>query len=164
MTKTTNYNLNQWGAEDVVKREDFNADNAAIDAALKTIATTAATALSTANSAASTANSACKIAYGSYAGTGNYGSANANTLTFPFQPKLVLVQLQSYGAVALSDANYGHFNTLLFIRPLAEFRFVNNQYKLFLSWSGNSVSWYSPDSADKQINRINSTYSYLAFG
>ena len=37
MTKTTNYNLNQWDAEDAVRREDFNADNAAIDAALKAI-------------------------------------------------------------------------------------------------------------------------------
>ena len=34
MTKTTNYNLNQWEESDRVTREDFNADNAAIDAAL----------------------------------------------------------------------------------------------------------------------------------
>ena len=34
MQHTTNYNLNQWDADDVVRREDFNADNAKIDAAL----------------------------------------------------------------------------------------------------------------------------------
>ena len=34
MKKTTNYQLNQWDAADPIRREDFNADNAALDAAL----------------------------------------------------------------------------------------------------------------------------------
>ena len=34
LTKTSNYDLNQWDAGDRVLREDFNADNATIDAAL----------------------------------------------------------------------------------------------------------------------------------
>lgn len=33
---TTNYQLNQWEPTDQVQRTDFNADNAKIDAALKT--------------------------------------------------------------------------------------------------------------------------------
>ena len=37
MTKTENYNLNQWEATDPIRREDFNADNAAIDAAIKAV-------------------------------------------------------------------------------------------------------------------------------
>ena len=35
MTKTTNYQLNQWAKADRVMMDDFNADNAKIDAALK---------------------------------------------------------------------------------------------------------------------------------
>ena len=35
MTKTTNYQLNQWGENDYVRRADFNADNQKIDAAIK---------------------------------------------------------------------------------------------------------------------------------
>ena len=35
MTKTTNYQLNQWAKSDRVMMDDFNADNAKIDAALK---------------------------------------------------------------------------------------------------------------------------------
>lgn len=35
MTKTTNYQLNQWDPDDRILRVDFNADNTAIDAALK---------------------------------------------------------------------------------------------------------------------------------
>ena len=46
MKKTENYALNQWEAADVVRREDFNADNAAIDAALKANADAVAAAAS----------------------------------------------------------------------------------------------------------------------
>ena len=35
MTKTTNYQLNQWAKSDRIRMEDFNADNAKVDAALK---------------------------------------------------------------------------------------------------------------------------------
>ena len=35
MTKTTNYQLNQWAKSDRVMMDDFNADNAKIDAALR---------------------------------------------------------------------------------------------------------------------------------
>ena len=34
MTKTTNFQLNQWDGDDRIMREDFNADNAKIDAAI----------------------------------------------------------------------------------------------------------------------------------
>ena len=34
MTKTTNYQLNQWAKSDRLMMDDFNADNAKIDAAL----------------------------------------------------------------------------------------------------------------------------------
>ena len=34
MTKTEHYQLNQWDAADPVRREDFNADNAKLDAGL----------------------------------------------------------------------------------------------------------------------------------
>ena len=34
MTKTTNYQLNQWAKTDRIMMDDFNADNAKIDAAL----------------------------------------------------------------------------------------------------------------------------------
>lgn len=37
MTQTTNIGLSQWAAVDYVRREDFNADNAKIDAAMETL-------------------------------------------------------------------------------------------------------------------------------
>ena len=35
--QTTNYQLNQWEPTDAVQRVDFNADNAKLDAALKSL-------------------------------------------------------------------------------------------------------------------------------
>ena len=60
MQHTTNYNLNQWDATDRVTREDFNADNAAIDTALKANADAVAGAQSAA-AAAQTAAAACPV-------------------------------------------------------------------------------------------------------
>ncbi|MGM9605932.1 MAG: hypothetical protein ACI3XJ_00315 [Oscillospiraceae bacterium] len=42
MEKTANYQLNQWGAGDAIRRADFNADNARIDTALAAIRSEAA--------------------------------------------------------------------------------------------------------------------------
>ena len=36
-SQTPNYNLNQWSKDDRVLMEDFNADNAKIDAAIKAV-------------------------------------------------------------------------------------------------------------------------------
>ena len=63
MTKTTNYQLNQWAKPDRVMMDDFNADNAKIDAALKAnadaIAETAAASYTAAMS--ETVNTAAAI-------------------------------------------------------------------------------------------------------
>lgn len=40
MRKTETYRLNQWDPDDRIRREDFNADNAAVEAALKALSTT----------------------------------------------------------------------------------------------------------------------------
>ena len=81
MTKTTNYQLNQWAKPDRVMMDDFNADNAKIDAALK------ANADAIAETAAACGN--CRIVYGSYVGNGQYGSSNPKTLTFDGTPLFV---------------------------------------------------------------------------
>ena len=72
MTQTPNFHLNQWSPEDYVRRTDFNADNAKIDAAL-----------------AAAGN--CRIVTGSYTGTGKYDQYNPNTLTFQGKPLLVFI-------------------------------------------------------------------------
>ena len=66
MKKTANYGLNQWEKTDRIQMEDFNADNAKIEAAILA-AITAATA---ANDAATAAQNTAHVATGSYTGNG----------------------------------------------------------------------------------------------
>ena len=62
MQHTTNYNLNQWEDADRVTRADVNADNAAVDAALKTVSDAAETAQGAAETAQATAAAAAAAA------------------------------------------------------------------------------------------------------
>ena len=71
MTKTEHYQLNQWEENDYVRRTDFNADNAKIDAAIKAVA-----------------ESGAKLATGTYTGTGD---STDTTVTVGFPVKALLV-------------------------------------------------------------------------
>ena len=92
---TTNYNLNQWGAADKVLRTEFNADNAKIDAALKSHDDELA-GLETAIGAKGN----CRVCLSSYVGTGEGGSPYPNTLTFAARPVLVLIRGEGSTATA----------------------------------------------------------------
>ena len=66
MTKTTDYQLNQWAKSDRLRMDDFNADNRKIDAALGTIP---------------------KLAVGSYTGDG----AESRKIDLGFTPRAVVL-------------------------------------------------------------------------
>ena len=115
MTKTTNYNLNQWDAEDQVRREDFNADNAAIDAALKAVATTAA--------------NAGNLIYYTTSRHGT-GGRSAITITVPKGRPLMLIVSKnnvSTGMVAIRGSSYPAVCTA--------------QYPPIMTWADKSVTW-----------------------
>ena len=71
MTKTTNYQLNQWAKSDRLRMDDFNADNAKIDAALA---------------------AKSRVACGVYTGDGT----TYRTIDLDFTPKAVLVLSAKY--------------------------------------------------------------------
>lgn len=81
MKQTSNYQLNQWEKTDRILMEDFNGDNAKVDAALKGNADAVA-ALQTALAGAGN----CEIGMISYTGTGKSGDSNPTTVTFPKMP------------------------------------------------------------------------------
>ena len=74
--KTSAYQLNQWVKSDRILMEEFNEDNRIIDAALSSISAAAGN---------------CRIAIGSYVGTGLCGESNPCSLTFDFQPLMVFL-------------------------------------------------------------------------
>lgn len=140
MEKTENYRLNQWDAQDAILREDFNADNAKIDAALA---------------------AGAKIAIGSYVGTGTYGADNPNSLTFEFEPKIIIVTQSKASSASdmflalRGQTGYTHFGS------------NGGYYNGSCAWDGNTVSWWCTNDsvgANVQFNRTGLTYHYLVVG
>lgn len=102
-----------------------------------------------------------KIAIGSYVGTGTYSSANANSLTFDFVPKLVII---------VADART-NFPGTVFINGQSQSESIGHNYisnyEFTVGWSGNTVTWYTTNSnygAEAQLNKSGVTYRYIALG
>ena len=143
MQHTTNYNLPQWEDTDAVKREDMNAAMSAIDTAIA---------------------GGAKIAWGSYQGRGAYYRGSPNVLTFDFEPKLVIVQDKSGSMIDVINGQEG-YSTLIMVRGLEISYFLNtNDNWSYVTWDGNTVSWWSTQSAQRQLNEANHTYVYVAIG
>lgn len=115
---------------------------------------------------ASAQSGLAKIATGSYVGTGTYGSANPNSLTFDFVPKLIMIFRQFTGTIygvsiiiynSKSQIANNSSGTLTWIT--ANNQNVAPQY----TWFQNSVSWIAAD-ASMQLNESGSTYFYAVIG
>ena len=146
MQQTSHYQLNQWDAEDRIQREDFNADNMKTDQALaqqrdELVALTAAVAKC----------GNCRIVYGSYVGNDQYGSSNQNTLTFDGTPLLIVLSGR-YHFYSVKGSQYAQTICSTSLAPTT----------LFMTWDSQSVSWYTSESADKQLNLSDETYFYIA--
>ena len=116
MQKTENYQLNQWDKTDRIQMEDFNADNAKIDAALSVVAKQAAMVSKCGN---------CQIYYGSYVGKGT----GTNTLTFPKKPLFITIMGTNMWLVTVQGA------------PVSISKNAGTgSGKSYATWSGNSVS------------------------
>ena len=146
MEQTTNYQLSQWEGEDRILREDFNADNAKVDAALKAEAEARA---ALAGQVAKLGN--CRIWTTTYKGSGGVGKDNPTRITFPKKPLLAMVN--PFGSTQIAWLT-PYDGCLIFDRP--------NQ----LSWSGNTASWYASYSsmvAQDQLNYAGGDYFVVAF-
>ena len=146
MTKTTNYQLNPWAKSDRVMMDDFNADNLKVDSALAALGEAIA--------------AAPKIAVGSYTGSGSCGASSPRTLTFAFQPKLVIVVENSWDYLKAGTALISGQSLSAGIGGGTN---SGACLSLTVSWSGNSVTWYGP-SAEKQLDIENCEYFYCAVG
>jgi hypothetical protein len=102
-----------------------------------------------------------KIVKSSYDGKGFYGSSNPCTLTFDGVPKLVLIQ-------NVVHDTFGSRSNLLAINGTTEAETFpiygsgsDDLHRIYLTWSGNSVSWYSNESARDQMNKEGAIYNYI---
>ena len=102
----------------------------------------------------------CQVYAGSYVGTGTSGQNNPNTLTFPFEPKLVFVADQQTNTVINRVYSFAFIRGMRY--GLSYGTSATNP--LTLSWSGNTFSFYAANNATQQLNQSGTTYNYVAIG
>ena len=134
--KTKKYALNQWVKSDPVQMAEFNADNAKIEAALMVKA---------------------DIVYGTYTGTGNYGSASPTTLDFADTlgraPRFLLIMSPSGGTqMLLLKGMKGQYT---------QYDDMSRSY-CNITWTETGLSWYNAYGTGTQLNGNNVAYYYIA--
>ena len=144
---TPEFGLNQWSLEDSVIMEEFNTDNRKIEQALLDLKA-----------------SLPKFQAGSYVGNGKYGAETPTTLTFDFEPQLVvLVQENQHANLNLAPTVCirGVPQMVVAFDPgsFTEFRPV----KLNMIWDGTTFSCYAGQAAS-QFNTQDITYHFWAIG
>ena len=149
MNKTANFQLTQWEKTDRIMMEDFNRDNAAIDAALKSSADGVA-ALQTALAGAGN----CEIGMISYTGTGKSGDSNPTTVTFPKMPAgFFLCGAEAYLVIRGGDDH------ACLIYYTGSYTYIS---QVPVSWEGNQFR-YSSSTPTYQLNEEGVPYWGLAF-
>jgi len=144
MTHTQNYNLTQWDAADRILRSDFNADNAAIDAALAAHAV----------QLAKLGN--CGIEVYTYTGTGTYGTGNPTVIPFSRMPTFFILSGHFILVMGLGGAE----RATAIIRPLN-----GNGANLSgppLEWDGPTLR-FTNSTTMTQANESGQKYFAIAF-
>ena len=152
MTKTTNYQLNQWAKPDRIMMDDFNADNQKLDAALKANADAIAE-----HGVKLTQLGNCEIEIFSYTGTGKYGAENPTTITFPKMPAFFIV----YGTNFFMAAEGQRTDSLSVNQSRESGSIGISNYTL--TWTGNTVKFYSSSGTNFQGNLSGAVYRVIAF-
>ena len=100
---------------------------------------------------------------GSYTGTGTYGSANPNTLSFTTPPSTVIItRADSTGFAAQMVLQQGSEQAVFTSTNTSNtYHRVNK-----VTWSndGKTVSWYCAQDAGAQCNESGESYTYVAIG
>ena len=112
---------------------------------------------------------AAKIETGSYVGTGTYGKANPNTLTFGFVPKFVWIYGFKrndawYDAGDVTKVPVGIIPEGDFGRHFPPCSSTESSNTAYSKRVGTTLSWYNTGSAGNQLNYSDSTYYYIAIG
>lgn len=137
MNQTEQFQLNQWEKSDRIMMEDFNADNLKTEQAL---AEHAELLRNCGN---------CRITTTTYKGNGSYDSSHPNSLTFDAPPVLVMVSRSGSHEMFMVSGN--------------DSAKADDNSWVEVTWSGNTVQWYSTANASTQYNVSGVTYRVVAF-
>lgn len=162
MGKTANYGLPKWEKSDFIKMDDFNAAFGKIDETLKANADAAASCADAETVAALEQKwergKVCRVAWGSYTGTGTYGKDHPTTLSCDFTPVML--------AVYNRDSN--NITPVFAFREMTEFGYSSSGGINAITWGERGVSWYVTSgntmSTNYQMNASGKAYHYLIIG
>ena len=162
MGKTANYGLPKWEKSDFIKMDDFNAAFGKIDETLKANADAAASCADAETVAALAQKwergKVCRVAWGSYTGTGTYGKDHPTTLSCDFTPVML--------AVYNRDSN--NITPVFAFREMTEFGYSSSGGINAITWGERGVSWYVTSgntmSTNYQMNASGKAYHYLIIG
>lgn len=108
-----------------------------------------------------------RIEVGSYVGTGKYGSSNKNSLTFGFEPKLVILgptkRTNSNAGYGLIPSSGSWGNGFVWFKG-QEQALCSGGYAVHISQTGKTLSWYGSKNEQDQQNQSGYTYGYIAIG
>lgn len=120
----------------------------------------------------------CRIATGSYVGTGTYGESNPNKLTFPFAPKLVIMfdDLGTALNSRTSNSSQASASTAICYVPALTTTYTKGAFCINYIYSsprdyygygkrspdGKTIYWYHPSADYAQWNTTDAPYYYLA--
>ncbi len=161
MKRTANYALPDWEKSDFIKMDDFNDLTAKLDAALKAEADARAAGDSTASESLTalhqtvTKSKLCRIKYGSYVGTGTYGSDQPIYISCDFVPAML--------AIVTPDGTTGVNPPRLAVRNYDKMLPQGSYGVCLITWGDTSLSWYG-GSAEAQYNATGFNYHYIVLG
>lgn len=188
MTQTPNYKLTQWVKTDRIQMEDFNADNAKLDAALKAhdtaIAARATTAALNAEITARTNAVAAEEAARKQAiaaeTAARTSAVNALNTAVAKLGNCVLYTTTYVGTGVLKDtenplvltfpkppklvyvaAPQGGYH-LIAAPGVSFYQGVTVYERYYITWPGNSISWCGGRSVTEQMNAEGTTYLVVA--
>ena len=149
MLKTEHYQLNKPEVTDPLRLADFNANADIIDGALAAMA------------ASVRGKGNCRIAFGSYVGTGTYGATRPVTLDVGFCPVLVAV-----GSVDLADRDTSPTILIKGCTAAApEYGTEGDSLGLMqVTWGDTQVTWYNENHETCQCNDKGRIYYYVVLG
>ena len=110
---------------------------------------------------------AVQTASGTYTGAGTYGQTSRNSLTFDFEPELLIVAAANYTSPGMVMEGYYGANIPYLVWTGQPGSAVEDEHfgtaHNAVSVSGQTIRWYSVDAAS-QLNAQNTTYYYFAAG
>ena len=153
---TPNYQLSQWERSDKIQMEDFNADNAKIDGALKTLATQVAgkAAQSVVNTLSSKVNKCgnCAIEILTYTGTGTYGENTPTVIRFSVRPDVFIMVAEEM--LLIGQGGVGSASGFMY----SSMSHTTSPFRPQPVWSGSQISFTSAYDAAAQVNLLGRVY------